>query len=540
MLGRSQSGDSSSVLELENRRLHRALDELDVIEEIAAATVTDRPMDSILELIVEKCTACLDAEQGSVHLVEEDVGKGQPLRTLLRHVETNARSTPYRLADQLAGWMLSHKAPLRINDPGADKRIRVPSFAAETLKSLLSVPLLSKGDLLGVLTVFNKTDGGGFNDADERVLSIIAALSAQVLRAADLIGGLKQDRQVLATENSQLWRQVKKQFSTENVIGSSPRLREVLKMIEQIQDTSVDVLITGESGTGKDLIAKTIHFTSPRARKPFVALNCAALPDTLLESELFGIEKGVATGVEKRVGQFEAAHEGTLFLDEIGDLSLTAQAKILRVLQERTVQHVGGREQIPVDVRIVAATNKDLEVAVKEQRFREDLYFRLNVIRVRTPALREIREDIAELAHYFLGQYCEEFKKPGMTFSPEALAMLAAAPWPGNVRQMQNEVKRLVICAAGDVIAVSDLREEMRGAAGEAGREELSGDRSIVGQSTMDRAMELHEKQILIDALKNHKGNQVQTAKALGLSRQGLIKKMKRLGIQASQIRESS
>lgn len=534
MSGRNRWEDSENVLEQENARLRRALDELDVLEEIAAATVADRPMDSILELIVEKCTACLDAEQGSVHLVEDDGAKGQPLRTLLRHVETNVRSTPYRLADQLAGWMLTHKAPLRINDPGADKRIRVPSFAAETLKSLLSVPLLSKGELLGVLTVFNKTDGQEFNDADERVLSIIAALSAQVLRAAELIGGLKQDRDVLASENSQLWRQVKKQFSTESVIGSSAKLREVLKTIEQIRDTSVDVLITGESGTGKDLIAKTIHFTSPRARKPFVALNCAALPETLLESELFGIEKGVATGVEKRLGQFEAAHEGTLFLDEIGDLSLTAQAKILRVLQERIVQRVGGREQIPIDVRILAATNKDLRTAVKEQRFREDLYFRLNVIHIRTPSLREIRDDIAELAHFFLGRYCEEFKKPVMTFAPEALAMLTAAPWPGNVRQMQNEVKRLVICAAGTVISVTDLREEMRGVADETGPEE-SGDRS-----TIDRAMDLHEKRILIDALKNHNGNQVQTAKTLGLSRQGLIKKMKRLGIQASKMRESS
>ena len=530
MLSRGSRGDAETILQQENSVLRRALDELDVLEEIAAATVTDRPLDSIIELIVEKCTACLEAEQGSVHLLEGNTGGDQPMRTLLRHVETDGQSTPYRLADQLTGWMLSHKEPLRINDPAADKRVRVPSFAAETLKSLLSVPLLSKGKLLGVLTVFNKKDGGGFSDADERVLSIIAAISAQVLQTADLIGGLKQDREALASENSQLWREVNKQFSTENIIGSGPRLREVLKTIEQIRDTSVDVLITGKSGTGKELIAKTVHHTSPRARKPFVALNCAALPDTLLESELFGIEKGVATGVEKRVGQFEAAHEGTLFLDEIGDLSLTAQAKILRVLQERTVQRVGGREQIPIDVRILAATNKDLETAVKEQQFREDLYYRLNVIRIQTPALREIREDIPELAHFFLGRYCDEFNKPDMKFSPEALAALAAAPWPGNIRQLQNEVKRLVICAAEDVISVDDLREEIRAQAGEPSED----------RSTIDRAMDTHERQIVVDALKTHGGNQVHTAKALGLSRQGLIKKMKRIGIDAAEMRESA
>ena len=524
MLGHSRHNSSENVLQEENAALRRALDELDVLEEIAAATVTDRPLDSIIELIVEKCTACLEAEQGSVHLLEDNAGEGQPMRTLLRHVETNAQSTPYRLADQLAGWMLSHREPLTINDPAADKRVRVPSFAAETLKSLLSVPLLSKGKLLGVLTVFNKKADGGFSDADERVLSIIAAISAQVLQAADLIGGLKQDREVLASENSQLWREVNKQFSTDNIIGSGPRLREVLKTIEKIRDTSVDVLITGESGTGKELIAKTVHHTSPRARKPFVALNCAALPENLLESELFGIEKGVATGVEKRIGQFEAAHQGTLFLDEIGDLSLTAQAKILRVLQERLVQRVGGREQIPVDVRILAATNKDLEAAVKQQQFREDLYYRLNVIHIQTPPLREIREDIPELAHFFLGRYCKEFNKPGMNFSPEALAVLGSAPWPGNIRQLQNEVKRLVICAAEDAISVDDLRDEMRVHAGNTDGEAVTDERS-----TMDRAMDTHERQILIDALKSHNGNQVQTAKTLGLSRQGLIKKMKRL-----------
>ena len=532
MPDRSRWENAGETLRQEHADLRRVLDDLDVLEEIAAATVTDRRIDSILELIVEKCTACLRAEQGSVHLLEDTAGKQQPLRTLLRHVDSSAHSTPYRLADQLAGWMLTHEQPLRINDPGADERIRVPSFAAETLRSLLSVPLLSKGELLGVLTVFNKKDGEDFSDADERVLSIIAALSAQVLRTAELIGGLRQDRDVLASENSQLWRQVKNQFSADSIIGSGLKLREVLKTIEQIRETSVDVLITGDSGTGKELIAKTIHYASSRARKPFVALNCAALPDTLLESELFGIEKGVATGVEKRVGQFEAAHEGTLFLDEIGDLSLTAQAKILRVLQERTVQHVGGREQIPVDVRILAATNKDLEAAVKDRRFREDLYYRLNVIHIRMPALREMREDIHELAHFFLGRYCEEFKKPAMTFAPEALAGLVAAPWPGNVRQLQNELKRLVICAAGDVVSVSDLREEMRSEAGKPGDAEPAGERS-----TMDRAMDVHEKQIVIEALKNHNGNQVRTAKALGLSRQGLIKKMKRLGIRASQMR---
>jgi len=285
------------------------------------------------------------------------------------------------------------------------------------------------------------------------------------------------------------------------------------------------VLITGESGTGKELMAKTIHYSSPRARKPFVALNCAALPENLLESELFGIEKGVATGVEKRIGQFEAAHGGTLLLDEIGDLSLTAQAKILRVLQERVVQRLGGRETIPIDVRVLAATNQDLEEAIKQGKFREDLYYRLKVIHLRLPPLRAIPDDIEQLAHYFLAELCREMKREPLRFSAQAMQALRKAPWPGNIRQLQNEIKRLAICAPGPVIEIEDLAPEI---GGDAPSEPLSSNDS---DRALDEAVGDYEKRCLQEALHAHGNNQVRTAKALGLSRQGLIKKMKRFGI---------
>ena len=337
-----RSDDNTLPLEQENRRLRRALEEMDVLEQIAAATSSDQPPDAIIELIVEKSLECLAVEQAAVHLLDEGPGE-RPLRTLMRRAGTRAASTSHALGSQISGWMLKHQQPLRINDPDADPRLRLPASPDAPIRSLLSVPVRSKGKLLGVLSLFNKKSDEGFTAEDERVLSIVAAHSAQALQSAKRIGELRHDRDQLANENTQLWREVNRQFKTDNVIGSATNLRKVLRLIEQIRDTSVDVLITGESGTGKELIAKTIHYTSPRARKPFVALNCAALPDTLLEAELFGIEKGVATGVEKRMGQFEAAHGGTLFLDEIGDLSLTAQAKILRVLQERVVQRLGAR-----------------------------------------------------------------------------------------------------------------------------------------------------------------------------------------------------
>ena len=533
------SDEHARQLEQENRRLRQALEEMEVLEEIAAATSSDQAPDAIIELIVEKSVECLAVEQAAVHLLDEGA-EGRPLRTLMRRAGTRAVSTSYPLGNQLAGWMLKHQQPLRINDPDADPRLRIPPSSDAPIKSLLSVPVRSKGKLLGVLSVFNKKSDEGFTAEDERVLSIVAAHSAQALQSAERIGQLRHDRERLTTENTQLWREVNRQFKTDNVIGSAENLRIVLRLIEQIRDTSVDVLITGESGTGKELIAKTIHYTSPRARKPFVALNCAALPDSLLEAELFGIEKGVATGVEKRTGQFEAAHGGTLFLDEIGDLSLAAQAKILRVLQERVVQRLGARDQHPIDVRVLTATNKDLEAAIKEEKFREDLYYRLNVIHIELPPLREIREDIPQLANHFLARCCQEMKKPSMTFSPQAMASLTAAPWPGNIRQLQNEVKRLVICAAENVISAADLSERIRGAVshGDIGASCNPGDETTVAsKSPLDSAMEAYEKRLLFDALQRHGGNQVHTAKALGLSRQGLIKKMKRHGISRSDFR---
>ena len=230
-----------------------------------------------------------------------------------------------------------------------------------------------------------------------------------------MIGELRRNQDELTQQNAHLWREVENRYATHGIIGTGQRIQQIVRLVERIRDSVVNVLITGESGTGKELIAKALHYNSPRARKPFVALNCAALPETLLESELFGIEKGVATGVDSRLGQFQKADGGTLFLDEIGDLSLTAQAKILRVLQERVLERVGGRHSIPVDVRLLAATNKDLEAEIAKGNFREDLYYRIKVIHVHMPPLREIREEIPLLANHFLKEYCRETARvPGV------------------------------------------------------------------------------------------------------------------------------
>jgi len=505
----------------ENDRLRRALDELSVLEEIAAATGADQPLQSILATIVEKSVHRLGAEQGTVHLLGGDSSK--PMRTLLRRPGSSVELLPYRLDDQIAGWMLKYRRPLRVNDTADAAQPLVQGLAQMGVRSMLSVPLAFQGAILGTLNLFNGKSPDGFSEEDERVLSIVASHSAQVIQAAKVIGELHDNREALEKENSQLRREVRDRFSESGLVGTSRKLSEILRLIEKIRDTNVDVLVTGESGTGKELIAKAIHYTSTRAKKPFVALNCAALPQDLLESELFGIERGVATGVERRMGQFEAAHGGTLFLDEVGDLDKAAQAKILRALQERVVRRVGGGESIPIDVRIVVATNRDLEAAVREGRFREDLFYRLKVIRIHLPPLRERPEDIPALIRVFADRFCKEFNRPPVTFTAEAVAQIASGPWPGNVRELQNEVKRIVLCAPGPRIGLADLADELSQPAPAGGE---------VDAQSLEESLAAFEKRLLIQALEASGGNQAQAARTLGLSRPGLFKKLKRFGLK--------
>ncbi len=320
-----------------------------------------------------------------------------------------------------------------------------------------------------------------------------------------------------------------------NIIGTGPKILEVVKLIERVSNSSISTLITGESGTGKELAARTIHINSPRSDKPFIAINCAALPESLLESELFGIEKGVATGVEKRVGRIEAADGGTLFLDEIGDMSLAAQAKLLRVLQERKLERVGGRNPIEVDVRVIAASNKDLKKEIEKGNYREDLYYRLNVVQIHMPPLRERREDISLLANYFLTNFASESSKGSMHFSPEAMDTLLKYNWPGNIRELENEVKRAAILAEENIINVINLSEDVRGLLENRVYESSSGppERASTeeGAQFLRGTVEEIEIQKIKEALEKTGGNKQKASKILGLTRQGIIYKMKRYGL---------
>ena len=381
-----------------------------------------------------------------------------------------------------------------------------------------------KGEIIGAFEALNKRVGA-FSQRDEEFLDSLASHAAIAIENAQLIGELRRREDELAQQNAHLLREVESKYSTHGIIGAGPKIQQVVRLVERIRDSLVNVLVTGESGTGKELVAKAIHYTSSRARRPFVALNCAALPETLLESELFGIEKGVATGVESRVGQFQKADGGTLFLDEIGDLSLIAQAKILRVLQERILERVGGRNPIPVDVRLVAATNKDLEAEIAKGAFREDLYYRIKVVHIHMPPLRDIREEIGLLANHFLREYCRETGRPALEFSPEVLRRLAAAPWPGNIRQLRNEVMRLAAISRQSPITEEDLWEGVP-----TPRYDPAPGKPPKPQSLKTAVAQL-EKQMILEALQATRNNQQQAAKGLGLSRQGLLTKMKRYAL---------
>jgi Nif-specific regulatory protein len=315
-------------------------------------------------------------------------------------------------------------------------------------------------------------------------------------------------------------------FSTQNIIGMSHRIGSIIRLIDQIRPSSVDVLIQGESGTGKELIAKALHFNSPRAIDPFVAVNCAALPDALVETELFGIEKGVATGVDRRIGRFEAAQRGTLFLDEIGDLSLAAQAKILRVLQERSLDRVGGRAPVPIDVRVIAATNRNLETCMREKQFREDLYYRLSVVHIQTPSLRDVPEDIPLLANHFLQKHCAAMAMEIKQFTQTAIDRLARNSWPGNARQLENEVKRLVASVRGKIISEDHIAVQPEGQPIEPSIEI-----KLEPRKSLFDAVDALERRMIEDALRDTRGNKQKAAQSLGLSRQGLVKKLKRLGL---------
>ncbi len=387
------------------------------------------------------------------------------------------------------------------------------TFAGLGYDELVATPLAYRGVFLGFLALIDKEVRGegadtSFTDDDRRFLDSVASLAGVALDSLRNRERLETQREQLAEENKALRGRLVDEVAGQRIVAQAPEMRQILEMVERVAPRGVNVLVRGESGTGKELIAKLLHLLSGR-KGPLVALNCAALPESLLESELFGIEKGVATGVQARSGKFELADGGTLFLDEIGDMQPSVQAKLLRALQEREVTRVGGAEPTPVDVRVVAATHRDLEDRVSERSFREDLYYRLKGVEIELPPLRDRRQDIPHLVRYFMEEFCAREEIPVPPLRSEALAVLMAHDFPGNVRELQNLVEGAVSLAEGEVDA--DLLRSLIGSSASTGPEAL--DLETVERRHIRRVMELTD------------GNKTAAARILGLNRKTLQRK---------------
>ncbi len=337
------------------------------------------------------------------------------------------------------------------------------------------------------------------------------------------------DRTRLSRENRMLLERIGRDVGFENLIGSGPAMRKVFETIQKLAETDLTVLVRGESGTGKELVAQALHHRSSRGARPFVAVNCAAISRDLVESELFGHEKGAFTGADaRRIGRFEAADGGTIFLDEIGDMPLETQAKVLRVLQERSLERVGGAKAIEVNVRVVAATHRDLEAEVRRDRFREDLYYRLRVVEIALPPLRQRPEDVAPLVERFLDQLAVRLGRDRRRIGAAALARLARHAWPGNVRELRNVIEQAAVLAPGEQIEEADLRLGEASPAAERGT--FAPDESFA--EAKRRATDTFERTYLLRALRAHGGNVSRTAEAIGMVRQSLQQKIRELGLR--------
>jgi two-component system NtrC family response regulator len=327
------------------------------------------------------------------------------------------------------------------------------------------------------------------------------------------------------SENKMLRSQLQDKYKISSVISNSPKMEEVISVAARVAESKATVLITGENGTGKEVLAKSIHFISPRKNKPFIVVNIPALSETLLESELFGHEKGAFTGADSmKKGRFELADGGTIFLDEIGDMSVSTQVKLLRVLQEQQIERVGSGETMDIDVRIIAATNRNLEEKIKDGTFREDLYYRLNIVFIKIPPLRERKEDILPLIEFFMDKYAKENKKEKIEISKDAADYLLKYSYPGNVRELENIIERAVVLARGSMITLNDLPMTVKGLSEENQFPDSEG-------GPLTDQVEALEKKLIYDALRQAGGNQTKAGKILGLSERNLRYKLKKYDI---------
>jgi Nif-specific regulatory protein len=422
---------------------------IDHLKEITTWVSSVQDLDQLLELIIETATRMMDAKASSLLLLDPKKKK------LYFKVATGEKGTDVKqfeigLGQGIAGYVAETGEPLLIPDVAKDPRWykEISESIGFKTQSIACVPMKVQDQIIGVVEIIDKADGSLILEEDLKILSVFADLAARAIGNARKIEHDKQEIRILKEELANKY----------ELVGESKALRKVLSDAIKVANSKASTLISGESGTGKEILARLIHRVGARKDEPMIVLNCAALPETLLEDELFGHEKGAYTGaLGRKIGKFELADGGTIFLDEIGEMSPSMQSKLLRILQEGVFYRVGGNESIPVDVRVISATNRNIEEEVAQGRFREDLYYRLNVVQIHMPPLRERKEDIPLLAEYFLKIFSRERGVPNLTISKEAMDLMIEYDWPGNVREMKNALERAVVMGNGKKILPEDL-----------------------------------------------------------------------------------
>lgn len=496
--------------------------ELSAILHISQLLTSSFNLEKNLNAVMESLAGRLDMQRGCVFLLDQLSKELQIVAAYGLSLEEIQRGK-YRMGEGIVGRVIKSGQPMFVPNIGEEPKFlnRTESRPKKSGVSFLCIPIELDGNTLGLISVDRiYTEERGNVDDDLRVLTIVASFIGQFIK-------LWENFRKTEKECTNLRDQLKEKFCISNIIGQSSAFQQVLKAVQKVAATDTTVLLLGESGTGKELIAQTLHYQSPRSSEPFVAVNLAALPENLIEAELFGVEKGAYTGATvRRIGRFETANKGTIFLDEIGELPLNLQVKLLRVLQERTFERIGSSSSVAVDARVVAATNRNLMDEVAKGRFREDLYWRLNVVPIDLPPLRDRTDDVALLLQFYVDKFNRLYHKK-IRFGEGAVNQLSAYSWPGNVRELANMVERLVIMTEGDVIAEKELPFNTGTLLSLPKEEEKLN--SI--PENLGSEVERLERNHIIQALKQNRGVQQKASKVLGITPRQLGYRIKKYNI---------
>ncbi|HEU4395600.1 MAG TPA: sigma 54-interacting transcriptional regulator [Planctomycetota bacterium] len=525
------------------------------LQRVARAINSELELEHLLEIIVDHAIELTDAERGFLILFAED-GDEMVFQCSRNFAKEPVDSPEYTISRSIARKVLESAEPVVAVNAVEDERFRdIQSISVLGLRSVLCLPFRMRDRVRGVLYIDNRLQKGVFSRDDVRMLEALADHAAAAIERARLFRGLQEKGVELAESNRRIEtlnrrlqsqvhtqeaeleetrealrvreRELQTKFNYRSIIGTSPAMREVLHLLDRVIESEMPVMILGESGTGKELIARAIHYNGPRRRERFVTENCGALTDTLLESELFGYMRGAFTGADRnKKGLFELAHRGTLFLDEVGETSPDMQKKLLRALQEGVIRPVGGKEVVEVDVRIISASNRDLQRLVRESGFREDLFYRLNVLQISLPPLRDRREDVPLLLAHFLEKHAARAQRPVPRLEKHVMDLLEAYDWPGNVRELENEAQKMVALSEG-VVTEEVLSLPVRSGPTEP---------PVPGQEIrdLDGLVAQVEREEIARALRLSQGNKTRAASALGISRFTLQRKLDKYGMEGA------